>query len=392
MRLRRCRFLLIEPRERRGLDLAATFAGQARMTSEIQWLAFGAHRDGEIPLDPDMLAALDDLAPGEWQERSTLERRHSAEAITRLIAAGIAIVEGATDSGDDTEHYWHGWSAVMHRQLRWRNVHAATAGESTDGNAERSLLDRLGAPPPPTKNHRDGSVCFALPTAPSTPLTRLAAGRTTCRNFDPHPLDATLLASVLDATYGARAVSGLPGIPAVKKNVPSAGGLHPVEAYLLVQRVDGIAPGLYRYHPIDRVLECLKPLNPAALPDMASRFVAGQHWFVGAPVFVVLVARFVRNFWKYRQHAKAYRAIVLDAGHLSQMQYLVATEFGLAAFITAAVNEGDIEEAFGLDPMAEGVLAVTGFGWRATTMTEQEFDPLGVVWPTAAKEGPLPAG
>jgi SagB-type dehydrogenase family enzyme len=100
-------------------------------------------------------------------------------------------------------------------------------------------------------------------------------------------------------------------------------------------------------------------------------------------VQVVLAARFRRTFWKYRNHAKAWRAVVLDAGHLSQLQYLVATELGLAAFITAAVNEGDIEDAFGLDPMVEGVLAVTGFGYRATAMAELEFDPLHAVWPPA---------
>ena len=73
--------------------------------------------------------------------------------------------------------------------------------------------------------------------------------------------------------------------------------------------------------------------------------------------------------------------MILDAGHLSQTLYLAAAERGLAAFITAAVNERDIEEIFGLDPMLEGVLAVSGFGWRGELVDEVEFDPLGSVWP-----------
>ena len=73
--------------------------------------------------------------------------------------------------------------------------------------------------------------------------------------------------------------------------------------------------------------------------------------------------------------------MILDAGHLSQTLYLAAAERGLAAFITAAVNERDIEEIFGLDPMLEGVLAVSGFGWRGELVDEIEFDPLGTVWP-----------
>jgi SagB-type dehydrogenase family enzyme len=96
---------------------------------------------------------------------------------------------------------------------------------------------------------------------------------------------------------------------------------------------------------------------------------------------VMPTSRFIRNFWKYRNHAKAYRALILDVGHLSQTLYLAATELGLAAFITAAVNEIDIENAFGLDPLEEGPLAVCGFGLRGPERNEVEFDPLNAVWP-----------
>lgn len=67
-------------------------------------------------------------------------------------------------------------------------------------------------------------------------------------------------------------------------------------------------------------------------------------------------------------------------GYLSHTIYLSSTELGLAAFITAAINEVDIEQAFGLDPLEEGPLAVCGFGIRAAQKTEVEFDPLGAVW------------
>jgi putative peptide maturation dehydrogenase len=157
--------------------------------------------------------------------------------------------------------------------------------------------------------------------------------------------------------------------------------LHAVEAFLLVQNVESLQPGLYHYHPVEHALQPLRALDASTARAQAALFVAQQPWFVDAAVMVILVARFARNFWKYRNHAKTYRALILDAGHLSHHQYLVATELGLAAFITAAVNEGDIEDAFGLDPMQEGVIAVTGFGWRGERMEVLEFDPLKQVWP-----------
>ena len=43
------------------------------------------------------------------------------------------------------------------------------------------------------------------------------------------------------------------------------------------------------------------------------------------------------------------------------------------AFITAAINEREIERALGLDPMREGVLAVTGFGYRGREMAHQHL-------------------
>lgn len=186
---------------------------------------------------------------------------------------------------------------------------------------------------------------------------------------------------MLYRVFGARVVVDYaPGVTLLKKSSPSAGGLHATEAYLLVQRVEGVAPGLYHYHPIEHALEPLRALDSVETAALAHRFVAAQAYYAQAPVLVALVSRFQRNFWKYRDHAKAYRAVILDAGHLSQTLYLAATELNLGAFITAAINEADIEQAFDLDAMAEGPLCVCGFGIRAAEKKTVEFDPAHKVW------------
>jgi putative peptide maturation dehydrogenase len=214
-----------------------------------------------------------------------------------------------------------------------------------------------------------------------SPLDALTDRRVTCRNFDPAPLSFDAFSAVLYRAFGARAVSDYaPGVQLLKKGVPSAGGLHATEAYLLVQRVEGVPPGLYHYHPVAHALEPLRELEAGEAASLARRFVAAQAYYAGAPLQIALVSRFERNFWKYRNHAKAYRAVILDAGHLSQMLYLAATELNLGAFITAAINEVEIEQAFGLEPMAEGPLCVCGFGARATQKVTVEFDPAHKVW------------
>jgi putative peptide maturation dehydrogenase len=395
MRLRRCHSLMVEPCERRQVDLDALIAGQPRLERVLGWSALAAHLDAPVDLDEAMLRVLGAVSPSQWTARADMDEAHPADALERLLAAGLLLRErdgGAHADADARvrDGHWRPLSAVAHRHLRWRGVDTSRSSAQANAGGEdagspRAKLGRLGPPPDPAFARSPPADRLRLPAPAAAGLDAVLRRRATCRNFDPHrPLALELLASVLQRVHGAQALSQVTGIPVLKKNAPSAGGLHPVEAYLLVRRVEGLAPGLYHYHCVDHALEPLTTLAPDAAEALARRFVAHQAWFVDAPVQVVLAARFKRTFWKYRNHAKAWRAVVLDAGHLSQLQYLVATELGLAAFVTAAVNEGDIEDAFGLDPMVEGVLAVTGFGHRAAAMAELEFDPLHAVWPPTA--------
>ena len=52
---------------------------------------------------------------------------------------------------------------------------------------------------------------------------------------------------------------------------------------------------------------------------------------------------------------------------------LLATEAGMPAFITAAVNEATIEQAFGLDPLSDAVVAVVGCGLPSGSRNVVEF-------------------
>ena len=299
-----------------------------------------------------------------------------------LISDAEAHADIRRHDEDVRASHWRGFSAALHRHTRWQGIDTLEAERRFGSETDRPFLERLGTPETPVRERVEPNQRIALGKPVDTALEALIRQRVTCRNWDASkPLSAEDFANTLYRTFGARAVSDEPGITVMKRAVPSAGGLHPTEAYLLVQNVDGVKPGLYHYHPIDHALEPLGEIAAGDSAALALRMVAGQRHFMNAHVVIVLASRFRRTFWKYRNHAKAYRAVILDAGHLSQTLYLAAAERGLAAFITAAVNERDIEEIFGLDPMLEGVLAVSGFGWRGELVDEVEFDPLGSVWP-----------
>ena len=68
--------------------------------------------------------------------------------------------------------------------------------------------------------------------------------------------------------------------------------------------------------------------------------------------------------WKY-QHPRAYRVVLLDAGHLCQTFCLTATWLGLAPFCTAALKDTLIEKDLGIDGIRESVLYIAGVGLPA---------------------------
>lgn len=60
--------------------------------------------------------------------------------------------------------------------------------------------------------------------------------------------------------------------------------------------------------------------------------------------------------------SRAYRSLLLEAGHVSQTFCLTATWLGLAPFCTQAIADSAVEARLGLDPKAETVLYAMGAG------------------------------
>lgn len=382
MRLRRCASLMFEPRESVTLDLRAMLAGQAEMDSQISWVALAAHLDQPLPVDAEERQLLGELSAHRWSEPPA---GTSPAMLARLVEQGLLL----TDPPDEVGHQmrdealrrsqWWPLAALAHRHARWQAVDSVEDMRRQGLDTAAGLRQRLG-PPPPVVQALQGDY-QPLPRSEEAAFDALLAQRTTCRNFDPQrALPLPLLAQVLQRTLMAHAVQKVErDTEFLKKNVPSGGGLHPTEGFLLVQNVEGLAPGLYHYHPVQHAVLPLPSPPPDALPALARRMLSGQEWFADAPALLVLAPRYDRCFWKYRNHAKAYRAVTLDVGHISQLLYLCATERGLAAFVTAAINDADVDRAFGFDGIGQSAMAICGLGWRSSTLDTAEFDPAGRV-------------
>lgn len=389
-RLRRCEILLLEPREDARFELASLLQGGNGIARTSSWVALAPHLGDPVVVDQMQREMLGRVSPTQWQPIP--DDQHDRAICLWLLQKGLLISDSPTDA-DQALHresdeklrqaYWHPLAAVLHAFTRWQGVDAVKNTRDSKTDTAVSMREVLGPPPEPTPVDATAE-CVDLPLHQDSAFDDLLARRATCRNFDDsRPLPLPLFSTMLARVFGARAsVQVSDDLRFQKKNSPSGGGLHPTEAYLIVQNVEGIAAGLYRYliegHRLVRL-----PDPAMALPAFAMEALGQQHWFANAHCLVIMVPRFDRTFWKYRRHAKGYRVVALEAGHLSQTLYLSATDLGLGAFITGAINERALEGALHLDPVCQGALAMCGFGWRAASMETAELDPAGKVWTRA---------
>jgi putative peptide maturation dehydrogenase len=389
MLLKRCAVTFVELDQEPRFDLASVLGGGNGVDRSPRWLAHAPHLREPVVVDTGQLAVLQRISRDEPASRADLEAAHGEATIRTLLAAGLLLGDES-----DPDHLrrdtnvrevpWWGPALIAQNAGGWDDIDVQALREH-GGMPDSAQLVRENGPAPVHEYRRDeaGGVATALAAPARSGFDDLLAQRRTCRNFDGDAeLSARDLATMLHRVWGAVGTLELsPGAVAVKKTSPAGGGLHSVEAYVLVQRAEGVVPGLHHYLPLQHALEPVRPTTADEAAQLVRRFVSGQEWFFDVPVLVVMTARFDRLFWKYRRHAKAWRVVHLDVGHLSQTMYLSAADLGLGAFVTAAINDRAIEEALALAPLREGAIAIVGFGPRSPHRRNIEFDGLT---PTAA--------
>ncbi len=130
--------------------------------------------------------------------------------------------------------------------------------------------------------------------------------------------------------------------------------------------IRGLKPGLYHYDADGHALEWLKDRRRLG---KVSTYVPRQTWYDDAAVVVFMTAVFGRAQWRYN-FPRAYRSILLEAGHFCQTFCLLATSMNLAPFCTAAFSESKLEHDLGIDGVSESVIYACGAGTR----------PSGVQW------------
>ncbi|WP_181952630.1 putative peptide maturation dehydrogenase [Vulcaniibacterium gelatinicum] len=375
MRVRRRSPCLIEIDDELLPDFNALLQGEMRLQTRPSTSLLCPLEGRRIGITPEELAFVAGLTAQEWYEVEALAQRGPFDhaSIESMTRRGILVSEFDTTMLDREAKLadigWHPLAAVYHAMTRWQGVIGDEGTREHGEDAHRARLQahvaRHGPPPPHFPRHPCAGPEYALPLEPfDDAFARLLQARRTTRHFDQAAtLALSDLSRVLYGTFGAIGTRALaPGVVAVKRTSASGGALQPTEAYPLVIKVEGLAPGFYHYQADTHSLALVKRMDEHAARELASALTIGQIYFAEAHALVFHVVRLDRHHWKYRRHAKAYKAALLDSGHLSQTFYLLAADRGLGAFYTAAINDADLVSLLDLDPLATLAVGTNGIG------------------------------
>ena len=199
----------------------------------------------------------------------------------------------------------------------------------------------LELPSDPDKPLIDLPVPASLDILPAD-LRTVIELRQSIRNYAHEPVTLEELSFLLWCTQGVKHVHGT---QATFRTVPSAGARHAFETFLLVNDVEGLEPGLYRYLALSHRLQQID-----TDPTIAHQITAAcldQQFILRSGVVFLWTAVPYRMTWRYGE--RGYRDLHLDAGHVCQNLYLAAGAVGCGVCAIAAFDDDAMNGLLGID-------------------------------------------
>ncbi len=190
-------------------------------------------------------------------------------------------------------------------------------------------------------------------------LLACLADRKSRRKYSAANLTLDELAYLLWATQGVRKA-----LPTGRhcRTVPSAGARHSFETYLVIQHVEGLKTGVYRYLPFEHQLVFL--FTAENLPEKLTALASDQPFVGNSAVCFIWSSIPYRMEWRYGLDSE--RVILMDVGHVCQNLYLAAESIGCGTCGVAAYEQASLDQFLGLDGKDEFViyLAPVGKVWQ----------------------------
>jgi len=186
-------------------------------------------------------------------------------------------------------------------------------------------------------------------------LSHAINSRVSVRAYSEEPLSLDELSYVLWSTQGVKEVTKR---PATLRTVPSAGARHCFETFILVNRVDGLKPGLYRFLAIEHKLQEIDMSDDVA--ERVTQGCFGQRFVLNSAITLILTAVRYRMMWRYTE--RGYRYMHIDAGHVMQNLYLCGEAIDSGVCAIAAFYDDQINGTLGVDGEEQFTVYVGALG------------------------------
>lgn len=305
---------------------------------------------------------------GDWTPAPDLRRRLKplvqgsvGRLLQSMVERGLLIrSDRPEDPRDLAMDAWGRWNpAASFFHLTTKNVSGPRDREAREGALRVEYAVR-GAPPK-VKRYPRAAVTQLPAVTRDGEFHDVLLRRRTWRKFSTEPIGIEELATLLHLTSGVQRTEPTVGLgPVHLKTSPSSGARQPLEAYVLAVNVDGLPAGLYHYVAD---AHCLESIKKGATARTIARYIPGQPWYQPAAAVVMLTAVFARTQWRY-PFPRAYRSVLLEAGHVCQTFCLVATWMGLAPFCTGRFADAVVERDLRVDGISESFIYGAGVGRR----------------------------
>ena len=209
---------------------------------------------------------------------------------------------------------------------------------------------------------QEAGEAIALPApGEGSRLMRLLAERGSCRRYAPREMALGTLSTLLGGAYGLTRLNKLDsGLRFHSRPVPSAGGLYPLELYVMTRRVAGASDGIHHFEAATHTLRHLQPFPP--YETLVDLFLS-QYFLDNANAVVMISAVFPRTLRKYG--ARGYRYVLFEAGHVAQTICMLAAGQNLGSLCVGGFWDAKLNAFLKFDGTTQAVVYCVGVGHPA---------------------------
>jgi SagB-type dehydrogenase family enzyme len=250
-------------------------------------------------------------------------------------------------------------------EMSMEQIHVFLKGFMGDWDDLVSDQERKLPPPPIQKEYPEGAELIDLVpadeiTVGDASLRKMIGQRRSRRKYTDEYLTNEELSFLLWSTQGIQKIVMRDDgrVRYHLRTVPSGGARHPFETYLLINKVEGIKPGIYRYIPVKHKLLFLR--TGEGLVDEMNEICYNQKFVGNSAVVFIWAAIPYRTEWRYSK--VAHKDIAMEAGHICQNLYLAAESIGGGACAILGYDQTAIDEFVGVDGKEEFVIYLSPAG------------------------------